>query len=315
MNREEISKLSFDCVLPSSIFFNDKLEPNCIKFYAIVRNLSRMNGYCFATNEYLSQMMNSDERSVQRWLKNLCKEGYFEIITDKNGIQHQRKIYLSDKFKKFLQDDNFVTPPRQFCHSPPTILSPIKKNKYSKEEKKNIKPPNPLVKKKPFSAFDCEPPTEKAEELSNYFYTSQKKRKSDYSLHPDPDWAMTMDILLIKRSGEQIKTILDWALKHHFWSNVIVVPENLLKNLDKIEIQMNNTKKTFQNGIEENKKIAKKLKEDYGNRNDIDFCDEYIGFNNGANCYITINYKSLTFKDDVINQLTKRNLKWPKKYE
>lgn len=109
----ENQEISFDCVLPSAIFFNKNLEPACIKAYALIRNLTRMSGYCFASNEYLANLMESDISSIKRWLKNLSKEGFIRIVTDKAGIHWQRKIYLADKFKKCLRKLKIQPPPAQ----------------------------------------------------------------------------------------------------------------------------------------------------------------------------------------------------------
>lgn len=141
MKREEIAALSFDCVLPACIFFNGNLEPNCIKLYAIIRNLTKMHGYCYATNKYLSDLCACDMRSIQRWIGSLEVEGYLEKETLKKGISWQRRLYLSDKFKKFLRKDRNVIQERQKNHGGVTKMSHIKnKEKYMNEEY-----PPPLV--------------------------------------------------------------------------------------------------------------------------------------------------------------------------
>lgn len=145
MNRDQISQLSFDCVLPASIFFNENLEPNCIKLYAMVRNLSKMHGYCFATNEYLAKLLKSDISSIKRWLLSLKKEGYLDLQTNKTGIHWSREIYLSDDFKKCLRRFKNEPPPAQNCAPPSSEMSHIK-DLYSKEEYSSS---SPLSKKSP----------------------------------------------------------------------------------------------------------------------------------------------------------------------
>ena len=107
----EFSQLSFDTVIPSAILINEKVDMKAVKLYAFIKGLTKAYGYCFATNEYLSNLMKSDVRSIQRWLIMLKKEGYLEIETDRNGIHWQRRLYVSDKFKKNLRKDMDVTPP------------------------------------------------------------------------------------------------------------------------------------------------------------------------------------------------------------
>ena len=127
MNRAELSQISYDCVLPSAIFFNEKIEPAAIKTYAIVRNLTKMSGYCFATNDYLSETLAIESRTVKRHLSSLKSQGFIEIKTEKNGIHWQRKIYISERFKKIFTKG-------QKCPGGGTKMSPIKEEysiKYS----------------------------------------------------------------------------------------------------------------------------------------------------------------------------------------
>lgn len=127
MNQEQLAQIRYDCVLPAAIFFNKNLCPACIKLYAMVRNLTKAQGYCFATNSYLSKLLETDKRTIQRQLASLKDEGYLEIYMGKIGKKSQRKIYLSNEFQKFFTDDKNVM-------GGVTKMSPIKEkniNKYS----------------------------------------------------------------------------------------------------------------------------------------------------------------------------------------
>jgi DNA-binding PadR family transcriptional regulator len=126
-------ELSFDCVLPSAIFFNEHLEPSCIKFYAIIRNLTKKHGYCYATNQHLESVLSCSTASIKRWLGSLEEQGYLEVETEKNGIHWQRRIYLSDKFKIELRRFKNEPPPAQKCTPPSSKMSPITEE-YSKKE-------------------------------------------------------------------------------------------------------------------------------------------------------------------------------------
>ncbi len=109
MSREEkIKDLHFDAVLPSHLLLNQEIESSAKIFYAIVRNLTRIEGYCYASNEYLSTLMEVDERTIRRWLETLSEHGYLEVELDKQGFLTKRSIYISDKFKEFLRKDKNV---------------------------------------------------------------------------------------------------------------------------------------------------------------------------------------------------------------
>jgi hypothetical protein len=114
-----LNDLSFDAVIPSAILLNRNIEPACVKFYAFVRGLTRAHGYCFATNAYLAQLMDSDESSVRRWLSSLKEEGFIEIETEKNGIHWQRRIFIAGGLKESLRKLKNKHPPRSKISTPP----------------------------------------------------------------------------------------------------------------------------------------------------------------------------------------------------
>ena len=108
--------LSFDTVIPSAILVNENIELSAVKLFAFIKSLTKLHGYCYATNDYLSKLMKSTSRAIQNWLIQLKREGYVEIETEKNGIHWQRRIYISDKFKKSLRREPQFTPPRTTVH-------------------------------------------------------------------------------------------------------------------------------------------------------------------------------------------------------
>lgn len=134
--------ISYDSVIPMAMWFDKKLDPIDVKIYAIIRNLSNKVGYCFATNEYISETTEFANRTIQRSLVTLKRNGYIEIETNKNGIYWQRRIYISDKFKKSLRSDSQVTPPRLPSHPPMTPESPITSINPNEEYLKET-PPTP----------------------------------------------------------------------------------------------------------------------------------------------------------------------------
>jgi DNA-binding MarR family transcriptional regulator len=143
----ETSQISFDCVMPSAIFFNEQIEPGSIRCYAIIRNLSKMNGYCFATNKYLSGLLSSGLSSIKRWLSSLEEHGYIEIEHVPNFQHDQRRIFISDKFKKVLRRSKNELPPVQICTTPSPkmghIIEEYPKESNLKEEREEAQAPPP----------------------------------------------------------------------------------------------------------------------------------------------------------------------------
>lgn len=96
----ETCEVSFDCVMPSAIFFNPNIEPGAIRCYAMIRNLTKMNGYCYATNKYLAELLSCGLATLKNWISSLQTEGFIKIEHVANFEKDSRHIYISDKFKK-----------------------------------------------------------------------------------------------------------------------------------------------------------------------------------------------------------------------
>lgn len=132
-------EISFDAVIPSAMLLDDSLEPAAIKLYAIIRSLTRLYGYCYATNGYLADLIKVDESTIKRWMLSLNKGGYVEIETDKEGVHWKRKIYISEIFKKKLRRLENELPPSQKCAPPSSKMSYILEEELKEEKKKSRK--------------------------------------------------------------------------------------------------------------------------------------------------------------------------------
>lgn len=108
----KFQELAFDVVLPAHLLVNPNVEPSAKIFYGLVRNLTKLEGYCFASNKYLAEMMEVDERTIKRWLQSLEEEGYLEKVIEDKSFNPKRHIFISDNFKKSLQRDKNAPPPR-----------------------------------------------------------------------------------------------------------------------------------------------------------------------------------------------------------
>lgn len=70
-------------------------KSDCFLFGNIY-NLSRLNGYCFATNKVLSILSFAKIRTINYSLKRLENKGYIRIERVKNNDLTQRRIYIED---------------------------------------------------------------------------------------------------------------------------------------------------------------------------------------------------------------------------
>lgn len=124
--------LAFDAVIPSAVLFNKNIEPSAIKLYAFIRGLSRLEGYCYASNKYLAECMDCDESTVKRLINSLSAEKFIDVETNKEGIHWQRRIYLGVNLKESLRRLENAPPPAQ-NRAPPSSKSSHNK-RYIKED-------------------------------------------------------------------------------------------------------------------------------------------------------------------------------------
>ena len=84
----------FFIIIPPQVVFNEELNFTEKALYGVIYGLSQRNGYCFASNEYLANVISLDIRSLQRYLANLEKVNLITREKDEKGKRHIRIAYL-----------------------------------------------------------------------------------------------------------------------------------------------------------------------------------------------------------------------------
>jgi DNA-binding MarR family transcriptional regulator len=97
---EKFKDFPFDVVIPSHLLLNRDIESSAKVFYAIVRNLTNFEGYCYDTNKYLAELMDVDVSTIQKWLRSLERAGYIEVEFESDQSSATRKISIANKYSK-----------------------------------------------------------------------------------------------------------------------------------------------------------------------------------------------------------------------
>lgn len=270
--------LRFDTNLPTAIWFNENIELAAVKLYALIRNLTHKYGYCFATNEYLSELMKANISSIKRWLSMLKKEGYIEIETDKKGIHWQRRIYLSDVFKKSLRRLMDAPPPAHPRAPPSSPVSHIIKDSINEDSRKDEE----RKRSKPHKSEKIEraknvATTDYQHELLVKEYGVEKVQKMYEKL------AAWKDGKGITKKGNDYASIDKW------------VAEAILENKS---IKKENN----------NEDLIKKIKTKFSNRKDIDFGYNYIEFKLSPVHRDEVKFHENGFRERVITNLRKLDI-------
>ena len=99
-------KSNYYAVIPAIVRYDKDLTDKAKLLYGEINCLCNKEGYCFATNNYFSNLYNCTPRAIQFTLSKLQEKGYIKIIVENN---YQRKIYLTDA----LRYEKFFTPPHE----------------------------------------------------------------------------------------------------------------------------------------------------------------------------------------------------------
>jgi hypothetical protein len=139
-------------IIPAPIRNHPRLSVMAKFLYGEIAAKTSIYGYCWASNEFICEVMQATERTVQRYLKELTDEGFIKCEYSRRSEKVERKIYLiisygtqNDKIDAAKNDvlpvsgsDNFDV--RQNDKIDGYINNTIKKNNKTKKNNNTIPP-------------------------------------------------------------------------------------------------------------------------------------------------------------------------------
>ena len=94
----EENKIGYYSIIPATVLFNADLKQNEKLLYAIITILSNKEGYCFASNAYLANLLDAKPHTISKWVSHLKEFGFLclDMIKNEKGEIIQRRIYPND---------------------------------------------------------------------------------------------------------------------------------------------------------------------------------------------------------------------------
>lgn len=142
-----MEKPGFYAILPSPVRYDRRLSASEKVFFAEITALSDQCGYCYAGNGYFSNLYDTSDRTVQRWVKHLQELGYVAVTNVRDGAAMQRRISplsasVPDVCAENVPDKNVgerhpVSAGDKNVAPTPTKMSPIPRQKCRLEQYKN----------------------------------------------------------------------------------------------------------------------------------------------------------------------------------
>ena len=173
-------KPSYYAIIPAEVRYSS-LKPNAKLLYGEITALCGKLGYCYATNNYFSELYKVNKNTVSSWISDLKELGFINIEVERNERKQviKRKIGINKKMD-----------------SP--VIQILKENNTSNNTTSNIN----IIKEKFIAevmTFDY--PKDMLEDFINYW--TEGKRKMRYQ----------------KQSTFEIKLrLLRWAKNENKWS-------------------------------------------------------------------------------------------------
>ncbi len=117
-------------VVPAEVLFNEKLTHSEKLLFGFIQNFTYNEyGYCWASNRYLSRLMNVKPETISGKISKLNKHGYLhlEYETNYNG-ETQRKVFINKKYQELYSEmlkeafDKITNPLNQKSKPPPSKI-------------------------------------------------------------------------------------------------------------------------------------------------------------------------------------------------
>lgn len=93
---------NFYAIIPANIRYDNNLCANAKLLYGEITALTNKEGFCWASNEYFSNLYNVSLRTIQRWILELKTANYIEVLFLENNNE-KRQIKLSVTTTKMSQ--------------------------------------------------------------------------------------------------------------------------------------------------------------------------------------------------------------------
>lgn len=102
-------------IIPADVRYDDSIPPNAKLLYGEISALIGADGYCFASNQYFSNLYGMADETIARLITKLEKAGHIrrELERDKTGQIVSRKLYLRVSVPEIQPLDKKINTPRQ----------------------------------------------------------------------------------------------------------------------------------------------------------------------------------------------------------
>ena len=135
-------KKSYFAIIPANVRYDDDLSANAKLLYGEITALCNEKGYCWASNDYFSQLYGKSTRTIRRWIGDLINKDYIksEISKEDGNI---RLISVADPLMTKMSiptDKNVLTPTdKNVPHNNTLLNNTLNNNSYIYSSNSRVK--------------------------------------------------------------------------------------------------------------------------------------------------------------------------------
>ena len=247
------TRKSYYAVIPAAVRYDNRIIPHAKLLYGEITALCNEKGYCWATNDYFSNLYSVSKRTISSWIKSLCDAGY--ITSDFVFENDSKKV----KVRCLKVEANFYTrrmktsiPSRSKLHDPheenfaenntlnntinnsSSQLSETEKNQETEKQKVDDKMINTNKK---FESDD--EPYKLALYLEDCIRFNEPK--FPHSEQRRQCWTKDIDRMLRidKIDPDEVAAVIAWSQKDPFWRSNILSGKKLREKYPQLLMKMN----------------------------------------------------------------------------
>ena len=176
-------QISYFAIIPANVRYDKDLTPNAKLLYGEITALCNEKGYCWATNEYFSELYEVSKVSISKWINQLVSKGYlFSEIVYREGTKEILGRYLTilnDPIKEKLNRGI-----KEKFKENNTLENSTINNKEKNTKKKYGEFENVLLTDDEYKKLQEKFPRDydiRIERISGYLESTGKKYKSHYA--------------------------------------------------------------------------------------------------------------------------------------
>ena len=226
-------------VIPANIRYDKSLIPNAKLLYGEITALCNEKGYCWATNDYFSQIYSVSKRTIQTWIKSLSDAGYISLeFVNTNDVNKSavRLIKIVENLHSPMQKNSHPA-----CKK---LRDPHEENFiYNNTFNNTINNSSSQILKKSCDTknFDKDSDPYLLAKLLEH-EISKNNPKFPQSEQQRQRWAKDIDLMIRrdKLNADDIAQVIMWCQQNAFWKSNILSGKKLREKYQQLRMKMDN---------------------------------------------------------------------------